>query len=108
METREQRIQRELRELNEEFKTLETYEELIEFEKKLDTYGEGYFLKMKRSGYQAYHFSHLYDENVFMNRNPYANDPDYKNKVQYLISDSVSVGKSFVKNLHRNIKVADR
>ena len=104
-EARVDKRRQDLKELNEKFKELETYEELKAFEKHIDSYGEGYRLVMKQSRYDAYGFSHLFDEDAFVNGNVRANIPKYKNRVHYLISDSVSTRESYVKNLHRNIEV---
>lgn len=90
--------------LNEKLKTLTTYEEFKDFQKKMDSYELGFCLYGKRRNYVAYAFSHMYEQDCFA-RNPYAGLENYKNRVHYLYEDGISTGKSYIKNLWKVLKV---
>lgn len=92
--------------LNKKLKTLNTYDELIDFFKEMNSYGFGFMLYGKRRNYYAYSFTHLYSEEGYI-KNHLAGLESSLNRVEYLYSDGVSVGRSYVKNLWRALRVSD-
>lgn len=103
-----------IRDLAKKLKTITTYEELTEFEKELNNYGEGLRLRSKKRKLTAFHFSHMYKgENLLVGEltredmGKHFSDEKYKNRVAYLFDDGVSKGESYVRNLYRNLEVSD-
>ena len=92
-----------LKELNNELKSLKTWEDLIGFTKKIS----GRFgLYGKRRGYQAFDFTHMYnDKNKKGDYMWYAQSDNSLNKVHYLYDDGKSSGKSYICNLYRVLEV---
>ena len=84
------KMNNELIELNNEFKTIKTMNELNTLIDKMNDYGKGYVFMMKRSHFCAYGFDEI-----------------DSNKVSYLISDGLSIRESYIKNLHRNMIIND-
>lgn len=73
-----------LEEYNLKLKSTSSYEELCKLIK--DAEKDGYDLYMKKSGYHPFLFT--------------IKDAD---RVDYLIDDGISTGRSMIKNLHRNM-----
>lgn len=102
--TERERLQEQF---NNRLKELATYEELQQFLKDMENTGWDFRLYGKRrTNFYAFAFSHMYEA-----RQPNG-DPHYytgwetmKDRVDYLYSDSVSRGQSYVKNLHRFFRV---